>query len=349
MRLVAWTRCVTFFAVSLLTVPGSSVFAQDVRSLADVIGGTGLKLAIKPGELPDTYKPVRFKAAGASGGGGIMDMFSAMMSPVAMILGGDQDTQGATLLGVADLSWTQGDIVRIQGKDFIVTYKWNLDLNSMAMQSKSEDPEKAKSEALKNIELTLTLQSVDSLATIMPVSNFTKADLIRIIETPIKKKEDPGLATPALPEAGEASEPAEVFSAGNPQLDNLKSLGTGMMMYVADYDDVFPYAQSTKGAQHASMPYYQSEECWRSLNPNGGQILYNVAIGGVSASSLQNPSTVVLFYETKNWPDGKRGVVFADGHVSLLTDDEWKKVEPSLKIKLTKIGKPLPLNYGLGG
>lgn len=348
MRPVAWIRCAALAGTIALLLPGVVAFGQEVRTLAEVMSGTNLRLTMKPADLPDTYKPVRLKS-GSAGGGGLMDMFSAMLSPVAMILGSGQDVEGATLMGVADLSWTDGSVVKVQGKDFIVTYKWNLDLNAMSLQSKAEDQEKAKSDALKNMELSLTLVSVDGLTSITPVANFTKADLLKVMEMPIKAKP----AEPATPPAtlGDAVEmaPADAVDTGDPRLSALKELGTGMMMYVADYDDVFPYAQSTKGAQHASEPYYRTADCWKSQNPAGGQMLYNVSIGGTRQSEIPNLPMIVLFYDSKQWPDGSRGVVFADGHVSLLSDAEWKQVEPSLKSKLPKVGKPLPANYGLGG
>jgi prepilin-type processing-associated H-X9-DG protein len=50
-------------------------------------------------------------------------------------------------------------------------------------------------------------------------------------------------------------------------------------------------------------------------NPNGGAFIPNAKIAGKALKDLGTPETVVILMESLAWPDGKRAIGYADGHV----------------------------------
>lgn len=324
--------------IAAVTVTSS---AQE-PSMADILDGKVVPVAYKPADLPDGFKPLRIKTSGG-GGGGIMDMMSTLLSPLTMMMGGSEtkDPAGLVLMSIADLSWSKGDILTVGQKAFMVTYKWNLDTNEIALGSTGKTGAESKADTLKNMKLTLTLVALDSVSMLTAVTDFDKAKLVSTLEQlassapPVEKSttaDDPTLSE------GDAKE-----TAG---LSNARQISTALLMYASDCDDVAPYAQSTKAVQFVTYPYLKSFEAWSTHNPNGSQFRFNMSLAGVSLLSASEPNAIVLFYEDKVWPNGKRIVAFLDGHSAMLTPEEWKQVEPSLKLTYLKVGKPLPLDYG---
>jgi hypothetical protein len=106
-------------------------------------------------------------------------------------------------------------------------------------------------------------------------------------------------------------------------LSNAKQVAVGMMLYSNDYDDLFPHAQSTAQAQEEVYPYLKNASLWKSDNPNGGRLLYNTTLSGVSQTQLPFPAETLLIWDEMPWPDGRRVVAYADGHAKIVTADEW--------------------------
>jgi prepilin-type processing-associated H-X9-DG protein len=92
----------------------------------------------------------------------------------------------------------------------------------------------------------------------------------------------------------------------------------------------------------------KSVEVFKTLNPRGGLIAFNMGISGALCTTIPAPADTVLFYETEAWSDGRRAVAFCDGHAKLVSSDAWailaKHLQPS---GIKRVPKPLPLNYGL--
>ncbi|MEI8281977.1 MAG: hypothetical protein WCG75_06205 [Armatimonadota bacterium] len=124
-------------------------------------------------------------------------------------------------------------------------------------------------------------------------------------------------------------------------LSNLKQTGIAIMILMSDYDDMIPYVQSTPQLFKFLMPYTKNEKVFKTINPPGGQFQFNMCLAGSMLTTLEQASQTPLFYETKVWPDGKRGVVFTDTHAKFVTKEEWDKLQPLLKLKLKKHGKPI--------
>lgn len=347
MKARTWIRLAALVGAFAVLLPGVMAVAQEVKSVADVIFGKAFPLSMKPADIPAEFRPVKLKVAG-SGGGGLLDIMGTMMMPFMMMGGASsQNAEGSEIMSLMDMSWTKGDVVRMQGKDFIVTYKWNLDLmQAMAKPAAEPSAETKPGDVVKAMELTLTLVAVDGLTSISPVNGFTKDDLLKLIDRLSKPKPDEPAAAPDEPE-GAATVETGPGDQGAQALSNVKQIALGMMMYISDNDDLFPYAQSTKAVQYVTYPYLKNFDVWKTNNPNGSQFYFNMAVAGVSASDIQKPAETVLFYESATRPDGRRTVAFTDGHAKLVSEAEWAKLQPTLKLKLKKSVKPLPANYGM--
>ena len=124
-------------------------------------------------------------------------------------------------------------------------------------------------------------------------------------------------------------------------VSNLKQVATGTMILLADNDDNFPYVQSTPQLFKFVEPYTKNQEVFKTHNPMGGEFRFNMSLAGSSATSVESPAETPMYYESEAWPDGKRCVAFVDTHVKTVTAEEWAKMQPLLKLKLGKFGKPL--------
>jgi len=109
----------------------------------------------------------------------------------------------------------------------------------------------------------------------------------------------------------------------NKTLSNVKQASLAIAIYCADSDDVFPSADSTAKVQQQTFPYTKNQNIWKSLNPEGGRILYNTSVSGTSVSMLERPAETLLLWDEKPWPDGRRVVAFADGHAKIVDGQDW--------------------------
>ena len=61
----------------------------------------------------------------------------------------------------------------------------------------------------------------------------------------------------------------------------------------------------------------------RTLNPNGGVFVPTQALAGAPISSIKDPDSAVLMYETEVWPNGKRLIVTAAGNGRAVDQDKF--------------------------
>lgn len=143
--------------------------------------------------------------------------------------------------------------------------------------------------------------------------------------------------------------PAQEAAKRTYALSNVKQVSTAMMILLSDTEDIFPYVQSTAQMFELTMPYMKNNELTKSVNPNGGRLLFNISLAGVSSVDLEAPQDVPMVYDEKPWPDGRWLVGFADSHAKFLTQAEWDALAKNLKLKLKKHGKPIKPGQLPGG
>lgn len=128
-------------------------------------------------------------------------------------------------------------------------------------------------------------------------------------------------------------------------LIRLKQLALGTILYATDYDDVFPYLQSTASTKPLLAPYLKNMELFESPTP-GGKFLLNLNVGGVRMGDVEKPAETPLWVERLTEKESRPGVAFVDGHAKLV-DNLDPTLEKALKWKLPrqKSSKPLPPGY----
>ena len=149
------------------------------------------------------------------------------------------------------------------------------------------------------------------------------------------------LVTAITAPAPKVLSPARQASKKTMALSNVKQVCTGMFILLSDYDDVIPYGQSTAQMFELVMPYLKNNELIKSLNPNGGRLLFNMSLAGANIVDVENPAETPMVFDEQPWPDGMRLVGYADSHAKFVNQAEWDRISKNLKLKLKKNGKPL--------
>lgn len=126
---------------------------------------------------------------------------------------------------------------------------------------------------------------------------------------------------------------------------NVKALAYGMNLYAADYDGVYPNANSIKPIKVVTLPYVKTKDCWKTKNAKS-EIRLNFSVAGVAVKSVKDPAETALFYESKPWSDGRRAVSFVDGGAALKSTHDWAQLSTGLVLRLPKAAKPLPDRVG---
>jgi hypothetical protein len=230
-----------------------------------------------------------------------------------------------------------------QGSESAPLNRFLLREMSQTLWVEAEELKRESSSMIKGYRLSFDL--FEPYQTMQPQQLVFRLQYVRrdaIMSFVVRPDLDPAKLQTAL-----SSPPPKVLSPAQEAakrtyaLSNVKQLALGMVMLSTDMDDIFPYVQSTAHMIELTMPYFKNAEIPKSLNPNGGRLLFNISLAGVSAVELEAPHEVPMVYDEKPWPDGRWLVGFADSHAKFLTQAEWDGLAKNLKLKLKKHGKPL--------
>ncbi len=216
--------------------------------------------------------------------------FLAMLPMMFQAAAPSQNTN-VRLIDLFTVSYTSGETVVFEGADYLVAY--------VPTPSKLVGlPETS----LTEIQLDLT---------------FIRKD--RIISYGPKEDLDPEKL------ASTKSGMENRNLSGDSRLSNLKQLGLSFALYSSDADDVIPATESTADAQEVTFPYVETAERWRTQNPNGGRILFNTKIAGISQTAVEKPDETILLFDEKPWPDGRRAICYVDGHAAFLSESDFRQ------------------------
>jgi len=317
--------CVRLAVVGVLLAPYGLVMAQQLSS-ADLVKGNYGKFAtvLKLADLPDDYSAVKLVMSPSSN--------DTMMSLLPLVgMGGRNDPASLMKVRLAQCCWSNGDSVRFMGRDYLVTYRVDVDASAVfAQESRYSFGTTEPPEAEHEPSLKINLVALDSIQGVTPYPELTKKDLLAAFG-----RGRHGVNSPQ-------DEPrAQATTASN-----VKQAALGLIMYAGDYDDVLPYVQDTKAVQFLIQPYTKNMQIWETLNPKGGMIRFNMGVAGAEMVSIERPAETVMLFESEPWSDGRRAVAFCDGHVKLVGADEWASLASKLKpAGIKRAGKPLPANY----
>jgi prepilin-type processing-associated H-X9-DG protein len=227
--------------------------------------------------------------------------------------------------------YTRGDTIRAGSETYLIAYRQKSEVPTdarMRRQMMADDDgdgvpnsreagapdQKLRPDAV----LTLSLLNLRTLGNLDDVRGF-----------------DPAKEVLSAAEAKKlASEQDTVGS-----MNNLRQIGLGMMQYMQDYDAQFPPMRSAQSqaeitaptpgkpitVQQALQPYVRSTKIFS--HPRTRELYVpNIAVSGVSESSLESSAQTVAFWEKSPAPDGRRAVLYLDGHVKRELETEWPQI-----------------------
>lgn len=112
-------------------------------------------------------------------------------------------------------------------------------------------------------------------------------------------------------------------------ISNVKQIGTGLAIYQADNDDKFPASFSSNSDLIAAVKkHVKTESVFKTLNPDGGEILANQKLEGMEVFEVVNLTTTASLFETKNWKDGGKVYGFADTSAKLVYGEAVPNFDP---------------------
>ena len=152
------------FAVLL---PGTAAFAQEL-SLSDALSGTNLPLSMKAIDIPDDFRAVKITQPNSGDAIGLGSMMPTLIAVGAV---NNLGAPGAMFIEILPISWTKGDIVKIMGQDYIVTY--GIELGPTTLRGMSG------SKKLPAFSLKLKLLKTSDIGSIVPLPEWTKDKYLR--------------------------------------------------------------------------------------------------------------------------------------------------------------------------
>jgi BlaR1 peptidase M56 len=146
--------------------------------------------------------------------------------------------------------------------------------------------------------------------------------------------------------SGTANDKASIDSANRESNARLKQLGTALLMYAQDYDEILPPMKTPMAVKKALYPYVRKNDAV-FLDPHADEpyqanpSVSGKAVGVVTLlmrgpgrglkilkyTRIRRRGEVVALYEPSPAPDGTRGVVFLDGHVTRIREAEWPRLK----------------------
>ena len=320
-RPILFVLCIAAFLSSLAA-------AQELR-FAETLDGKKIPAVLKPKDLPSDYYAVKITTLGEFS---LLDLYGPLAFSGGFNSGPDEERRRAkeALGQVASVYWTRGDKIKVDEQSFLVAYR--LDIPAIAFANGNG----LDTWAMENpLELTLQLIRPESIGRMSPIPSMAPDRVAKVVDAFTQSL----LGDSALAQVGSPGS-SRLSAQKAAALSNMKQVALSAMLYCSDYDDVFPYANSTSQAQSQLLPYLKNKSLFSS--PNGGRILYNTSLSGVSAVSIPSPAEVVLFYEEQTWPDGTRAVGYCDGHAKMVDQATWAKISSTLKSKFPKVKPPAP-------
>lgn len=278
---------------------------------------TDLPWVIPAAELPEDFRAYHMVIRGE----GDATLTNLFMTGMMMT---EADAGMSRLMQLSNFYWMRPEVPF--GATWVYAYRLDLGdiftmLGGMAGATSEE-----------GFKLRLHRIKIEDISVFSARPDFTRADLLA------------GLAGAGA--TAQAAGPRTEAEARSQTLSNAQQVAMGLIMYATDHDDVFPFVQSTAGARELTVPYFLSPDLWATFNPIGGRFLMSMAVAGVRMTDIEDPRSVPLLYESTAWPDGARVVAFADGRRRLVNAEEWTQIEPLLRARLPKTGRPLPADLG---
>ena len=228
-----------------------------------------------------------------------------------LTVGGAGDIAGVyvTLLtGSAQLTYyTKGETLTLGGEVYLVTYhqKNTEDYIARLKSGSSDSPPPVK--MTPDTELLLSLLNLKLVGGLNDIQSFSLQEALNPPDPPV-----PG---------------AKTVSASN-----LTQIGLALTRYTKANNGLLPPLNGAAVAAKKLSPFVRSESTFRQ--PDTHELYQpNMSLSGRSLASFDSPSAMVIFFEASASPgDGLRAVLFLEGHVKCLAEDDWLRAKAASHI-----------------
>lgn len=281
-----------------------------VTGLKDLAAGNQMPQTLKLKELKGEWQ--RFEAS----------LQTSVQNQMIAAMSGAQAGDGDTF-------YTQGQTVTLGNASFLVAYRAQLRRPNFMDMMAGQQGRKLQSDALTpDTGLTLALLSFQHIGALMNLKTF---DLATEIATSQKQaaaiNNDPVLAQARGRAESEGSR------------SNLKQLGLAIIQYAQDNKDALPPMLKLADLKKALLPYLKTEALLQHPVTNEPHLANGFLDGRKWADILLNPrgdtlqmTEVVMMYEASPAADGGRSVLFMDGRVKQLSQQEWDEAKVKSRI-----------------
>ncbi len=129
-------------------------------------------------------------------------------------------------------------------------------------------------------------------------------------------------------------------------MSNLKQIGLGLLQYTQDYDERLPPMNSATSqaqirdaspdpgratVQQRLRPYIRNDDIF--AHPTTRQLYRpNAFLSRKTLASFKSPATMVAFYEAAPDAEGRRAVLYLDGHVKRERETDWPRIKKASRI-----------------
>lgn len=114
---------------------------------------------------------------------------------------------------------------------------------------------------------------------------------------------------------------------------NLKQIGLGVLQFSQDHNDTLPAGRTLTQWKSATLPYTKSDNLY--VSPSTSQpYSVNPSLGGIALTSITNPASTPMMYESKADVQNGHNILFTDGHVKWISGSNW----PTYRTYLDSVG-----------
>lgn len=114
-------------------------------------------------------------------------------------------------------------------------------------------------------------------------------------------------------------------------MSNMKQIAVALQRYAVDNDGRLPaYFSTNEDLRVALASYDLRDGIFDGLNPDGGEIVPNPLLAGVSWSEVAEPENVALLYETVSWSRGRTFFALLDVSVRNASAESVVRLDPDI-------------------
>ncbi len=211
-----------------------------------------------------------------------------------------------------DVYFTNGQTVNIAGESYLVAYAPDVPIDIQKLQNwDGHGPRPKAPKPTPDTPLTLSLLHLRTAGSLNDVRPF---DRNLDMETP-----------------------EQTYAAS---VKTLQQLGEGMNRYLRAKGNLIPEFENPIDDDMAQWVYPLVGDRRLFRHPtNEMPYVFNSILAGKKVQHVGSRQSMVFFYENEPARDGRRAVLFLDGHVERVTPEHWERLKKASKIEENEDGR----------